>query len=81
MKITWTKLQYMHGQCSDETCPVCDKDSTLNSVNSWINKRLTVWQSGCKGPRPSPWWNVVENEKDSYQKLKGDLRQKGYYDD
>lgn len=77
MKLTGTKVQFMHGQCSTLGCPVCSPSSSIPEITEWLQKHLTVIKTG--SPK-SPWWEVLESNPDCYKKLRGNLRQKGYYD-
>lgn len=76
MKLTWNKVQFMHGECSDKTCPICTK-GTIEQATVWLSKHLTITKTGSP---TSPWWMVKEENKECYQKLRGNLRHKGFYD-
>jgi hypothetical protein len=76
MKLTLTKIEFMHGECSNTGCPIC-KGGTYQDADTWLRKILTVEASGL--PK-SPWWDVVESNGDCYRALRGDLRLPGYYD-
>lgn len=76
MKLTYTKIKFMHGRCSSKNCPVCNGNS-ISSINLWLCARLTILSTG--SPK-SPWWLVRESNGDCYRLLKGDLRKPGYYD-
>lgn len=80
MKITFTKLQFMHGKCSKPDCPICDITAPLHLIDKWVSHRLTVYKSGIRGQVWSPWWVVVESEEQAYPILKGDLRRDGFWD-
>lgn len=75
MNLTITKIQFMHGRCSDPDCPVCTH--RYKEVPEWLEKRLTIVRVGF--PR-SPWWEVKESNGDCYRRLRGDLRRPGFYD-
>lgn len=82
MKITFTKAEFMHGRCNEKTCPFCTAknryESNIDKVDEYIKIKLTVIKTGA--PK-SPWWDVKEDVKQCYQKLRGNLRHKGFYDD
>ena len=89
-KLTISKIQFMHGTCDENECPVCrwwtpktgatPKTMTWNCkrVQPWLAARLTVLP--CKKKPDSPWWLVQEENGDCYRKLKGNLRNPGYND-
>lgn len=76
MHLTATKITFMHGECNENKCPIC-KGGTMGDWNEWLHIRLWVTQTGF--PK-SPWWVVKEETKECYQKLRGNLRHKGFYD-
>lgn len=66
----------MHGQCTEQDCPVC-VNGTYQDADKWLKSKLKVVLSGL--PK-SPWWEVEESNGDCYRKLRGDLRKPGFYD-
>ena len=77
MKLTWTKISFMHGQCDDDLCPICGRNSSIADIDLWLRKYLTIEKTG--SPK-SPWWEVREQNGDCYRALRGNLRHPGYYD-
>ncbi len=76
MKLTYTKIAFMHGQCNNSECPVC-RNAPTAEIDIWLRQYLTVQKTG--SPK-SPWWEVAEPNGDCYRKLRGNLRKPGFYD-
>ena len=89
--LTITKIKFMHGECDESECPVCrwwtPKGGATPKTMAWNKKRVTEWLKArltvlpARSKPDSPWWNVEEENGDCYRKLRGNLRNPGYYDE
>lgn len=77
MKLTITKIEFMHGSCDEKKCPICNdrRFKSIQKIHYWVLQRLIVTRSGY--PK-SPWWIVKEENEECYRILKGNLRSTGF---